>query len=55
MPPIAAIDGPVDVLFNNAGVADTLPPATVFQVNVLAPIRLARGAAAAVHARAARS
>jgi NAD(P)-dependent dehydrogenase (short-subunit alcohol dehydrogenase family) len=22
---IAAIDGPVDVLFNNAGVADTLP------------------------------
>ena len=26
---VAAIDGPVDVLFNNAGVADTLPPATV--------------------------
>ena len=38
---IAAIDGPLDALFNNAGVADTLPPATVFQVNVLAPIRLA--------------
>jgi NAD(P)-dependent dehydrogenase (short-subunit alcohol dehydrogenase family) len=37
---IAAIDGPVDVLFNNAGVADTLPPLTVFQVNALAPVRL---------------
>ena len=24
---IAAIDGPVDALFNNAGVADTMPPA----------------------------
>ena len=35
---LAAIEGPVDVLFNNAGVADTLPPATVFQVNTLAPI-----------------
>lgn len=32
----AAVDGPVDVLFNNAGVADTRPPATVFAVNVLA-------------------
>jgi NAD(P)-dependent dehydrogenase (short-subunit alcohol dehydrogenase family) len=28
--------GPVDVLFNNAGVADTLPPETVFKVNALA-------------------
>jgi NAD(P)-dependent dehydrogenase (short-subunit alcohol dehydrogenase family) len=37
---IAAIEGPVDVLFNNAGVADTLPPLTVFQVNALAPVRL---------------
>jgi NAD(P)-dependent dehydrogenase (short-subunit alcohol dehydrogenase family) len=37
---IAAIEGPVDVLFNNAGVADTLPPSTVFQVNALAPVRL---------------
>ncbi len=38
---VAAIEGPVDVLFNNAGVADTLPPTTVFQVNALAPVRLA--------------
>ena len=37
---IAAIEGPVDVLFNNAGVADTLPPTTVFQINALAPVRL---------------
>jgi NAD(P)-dependent dehydrogenase (short-subunit alcohol dehydrogenase family) len=37
---IAAIEGPVDVLFNNAGVADTLPPLTVFQVNALAPVHL---------------
>ena len=34
------IDRPVDALFNNAGVADTLPPATVFSVNVLAPVHL---------------
>jgi len=33
---IAAIDGPVDVLFNNAGVADTMPRETVFKVNFLA-------------------
>src|SRR4051812_43372541 len=33
---IAAIDGPVDALFNNAGVADTLPSETVFKVNFLA-------------------
>ena len=40
---IAAIDGPVDVLFNNAGVADTLPSETVFKVNVLALRRLTEG------------
>lgn len=34
------ISGPIDTLFNNAGVADTLPPEVVFGVNVLAPIRL---------------
>jgi NAD(P)-dependent dehydrogenase (short-subunit alcohol dehydrogenase family) len=33
---VATIDGPVDVLFNNAGVADTLPSETVFKVNFLA-------------------
>ena len=33
---IAAIDGPVDALFNNAGVADTMPPRTVISVNYLA-------------------
>jgi NAD(P)-dependent dehydrogenase (short-subunit alcohol dehydrogenase family) len=33
---IAAIDGPVHALFNNAGVADTLPRDTVFKVNFLA-------------------
>jgi NAD(P)-dependent dehydrogenase (short-subunit alcohol dehydrogenase family) len=33
---INTIDGPVDVLFNNAGVADTLPSETVFRVNFLA-------------------
>lgn len=37
---IAKISGPVDVLFNNAGVADTLPRRTVIHVNVLAPVRL---------------
>ena len=37
---VAQIDGPVDALFNNAGVADTLPPETVFRVNVLAPLQL---------------
>ncbi len=37
---VAQIEGPVDALFNNAGVADTLPPETVFRVNVLAPLRL---------------
>jgi NAD(P)-dependent dehydrogenase (short-subunit alcohol dehydrogenase family) len=36
----AAIDSPVDVLFNNAGVAATLPSRTVMSVNFLAPRRL---------------
>ena len=40
---IAAIDGPVNVLFNNAGVADTLPPATVISVNYLALRALSEG------------
>jgi NAD(P)-dependent dehydrogenase (short-subunit alcohol dehydrogenase family) len=40
---LTQIEGPVDALFNNAGVADTLPPATVFRVNVLAPLRLTEG------------
>ncbi|MFI5047628.1 MAG: SDR family oxidoreductase [Acidimicrobiia bacterium] len=38
---VARIDGPIDALFNNAGVADTQPAGTVFRVNALAPIRLA--------------
>ena len=37
---VAQIEGPVDAVFNNAGVADTLPPETVFHVNVLAPLRV---------------
>src|SRR5581483_4909457 len=40
---IAAIDGSVDVLFNNAGVADTMPPRTVIAVNYLALRRLSEG------------
>jgi NAD(P)-dependent dehydrogenase (short-subunit alcohol dehydrogenase family) len=40
---IVAIDGPVDVLFNNAGVADTLPSETVFAVNFLALRKLSEG------------
>src|SRR3954465_6496072 len=40
---VSAIDGPVDVLFNNAGVADTLPPATVISVNYLALRALSEG------------
>ena len=37
---IARIHGPVDALFNNAGVADTLPREMVIAVNLLAPLRL---------------
>jgi NAD(P)-dependent dehydrogenase (short-subunit alcohol dehydrogenase family) len=37
---IATIDGPVHALFNNAGVAATLPSATVMAVNYLALRRL---------------
>jgi NAD(P)-dependent dehydrogenase (short-subunit alcohol dehydrogenase family) len=40
---IAAIEGPVDVLFNNAGVADTLPSEVVFAVNFLALRKLSEG------------
>ena len=36
------IEGDVDVLFNNAGVAATLPTDVVMAVNVLAPSRLMR-------------
>jgi len=37
---ISAIDGEVHALFNNAGVADTMPPRTVIAVNYLALRRL---------------
>jgi NAD(P)-dependent dehydrogenase (short-subunit alcohol dehydrogenase family) len=40
---VAAIDGPVDVLFNNAGVAGTLPPRVVVAINYLAVRRLSEG------------
>jgi len=40
---VAAIDGPVHALFNNAGVADTMPPATVISVNYLALRSLSEG------------
>ena len=40
---LAAVDGGVDALFNNAGVADTLPPRTVIAVNFLALRRLSEG------------
>ena len=40
---IGAIDGPVDVLFNNAGVAATQPPRVVLSVNYLALRRLSEG------------
>jgi NAD(P)-dependent dehydrogenase (short-subunit alcohol dehydrogenase family) len=42
---IAEIAGPVDVLFNNAGVAATVPIDVVMAVNVLAPKRLTAGVA----------
>jgi NAD(P)-dependent dehydrogenase (short-subunit alcohol dehydrogenase family) len=40
---IAAIEGPVHALFNNAGVADTSPPRTVIAVNYLAVRALTEG------------
>ena len=40
---IAAIDGPVDVLFNNAGVAATQAPRVVLAVNYLALRALSEG------------
>ena len=40
---VAAIEGPVDVLFNNAGVAATQPPGVVLAVNYLALRRLSEG------------
>ncbi len=40
---IAAIEGPVDVLFNNAGVAATQAPLTVMSVNYLAARKLTLG------------
>jgi NAD(P)-dependent dehydrogenase (short-subunit alcohol dehydrogenase family) len=40
---IASIDGPVHALFNNAGVADTQPPASVLAVNFLALRHLVDG------------
>lgn len=40
---VAAIEGPVDVLFNNAGVAGTRPARMVLAVNYLALRRLSEG------------
>ena len=40
---LARIEGPVDALFNNAGVADTQPPHTVMSVNYLALRTLSEG------------
>ena len=40
---LAAVDGQVDTLFNNVGVADTQPPRTVFAVNTLALRALSEG------------
>jgi NAD(P)-dependent dehydrogenase (short-subunit alcohol dehydrogenase family) len=40
---VAAIDGPVHALFNNAGVAATLPAPVVMSVNYLGPKRLTAG------------
>lgn len=37
---IARIEGPIDALFNNAGVADTSPRDIVLGVNLFAPLRL---------------
>src|SRR6188508_939344 len=40
---VAAVDGPVYALFNNAGVADTSPPHVVIAVNYLALRTLSEG------------
>jgi NAD(P)-dependent dehydrogenase (short-subunit alcohol dehydrogenase family) len=40
---VAAVEGPVDVLFNNAGVAGTLPARVVLAINYLAVRRLSEG------------
>lgn len=40
---IDQIDAPVDVLFNNAGIADTAPRDRVIAVNLFAPLRLTEG------------
>jgi NAD(P)-dependent dehydrogenase (short-subunit alcohol dehydrogenase family) len=40
---VTAVEGPVDVLFNNAGVAATLPPRSVLAINYLALRRLSEG------------
>ncbi len=42
---LAAVSGDVDALFNNAGVADTMPPRTVIAVNYLALRRISEGLA----------
>lgn len=40
---ISSIDGEVHALFNNAGVADTMPPRTVIAINFLALRKLSEG------------
>jgi len=50
---VAAIEGPVHALFNNAGVAATQPPRTVLAVNYLALRRLSEGLAERMPAGAA--
>ncbi|WP_083749882.1 coniferyl-alcohol dehydrogenase [Frankia sp. CcI49] len=50
---VAAIEGPVHVLFNNAGVAGTQPAPVVFSVNYLAVRRLTQELAAQMPAGAA--
>ena len=40
---VTRIDGPLNVVFNNAGVADTQPPDTVLSVNYLALRTLSEG------------
>ena len=50
---IEAIEGPVHVLFNNAGVAGTMPVTTVMAVNYLAVRRLTEGLASKMPAGSA--